>query len=140
MALSTYTWVFGDILENREYFERDSDRAIHEMADSLCPVYNGEVIAEWTELGNNDSDRWQEMGMAEDASIIARMSVDLFLYYLDLVERAWAEVQETHTCEAEKPASVTISPSGAIASCDLCSFKSALWECACELEHECKVN
>ena len=139
MALSTYTWVCQDILDNREYFERETDRAIHEMADSLCPVYTSEIIAEWTELPSEHSDRWQELGADNLSTITSLMSTDLYLYYFDLVERAWAEVQETHTCDTEAPDTITVSPSGAIATCSECSFKSALWECACELVHECEA-
>ena len=140
MKLTTYTNIFQQVLDERSYFDSDEERAIHEMAESLCPVYYGEIVAEWADLSHDDSDRWLEMGLGAEETIYTRMSIDLFLYYEGLVSRAWAEVQETHTCETEAPASVTVSPSGAIATCSNCSFKSGLWECACELVHECEAN
>lgn len=143
MALSTYTWVFGEILENREQFEQDYDRAITEMADSLCPVYTSDIIAEWAELPGDKSDAWQEMiEVSNDATITGLMTLDLYSYYLDLVERAWAEVQDTHTCDTELPKSVYFSNTritgASIAECSACGFKSAYWECACDLVHECQ--
>ena len=141
MALSTYTSVFYQILDERQYFDTDSDRAITEMAESLCPTYTADIIAEWAELPSEHSDVWQDNPFGWDSgetSIVALMSVDLAYYYNGLVRRAWAEVQATHTCEASLPNGVEISPSGTMATCAFCDFKSALWECACELEHDCE--
>lgn len=139
MALSTYTYVFSDILDNREQFEQDTERAISEMADSLCPIYTADIVAEWTELPSDKSDVWQDLTVvSNDSTITSLMTLDLYSYYLDLVTRAWAEVEETHSCEVALPNGVEISPSGTMATCVFCGFKSALWECACELEHDCQ--
>lgn len=144
MALSTYTYVFGDILDNREQFEQDAQRAINEMADSLCPIYTADIIAEWTELPSEHSDRWTELSAGAEQTITQLMATDLYLYYFDLVERAWAEVQDTHTCDTELPKSVYFSNTritgASIAECSACGFKSAYWECACDLIHDCEVN
>ena len=40
-------------------------------------------------------------------------------------------------CEAKLPETMTISPSGCLATCWACGYKSGLWECAHELEHDC---
>jgi hypothetical protein len=40
-------------------------------------------------------------------------------------------------CEAKLPESMTISPSGCLATCWACGYRSGLWECACELVHDC---
>lgn len=144
MALSTYTYVFGDILDNREQFESDPNRAINEMADALCPIYTADIIAEWTELPSEHSDRWTELASGAEQTITQLMATDLYLYYFDLVSRAWAEVENTHVCDTELPKSVYFSntrlTASTIAECSACSFKSVLWECACELVHECEVN
>jgi hypothetical protein len=144
MALSTYTRIFSEILDNRDQFESDPDRAITEMADSLCPVYTSEIIAEWTELPNEHSDAWQDLGVvSNDSTITSLMTLDLYLYYTDLVARAWAEVENTHVCgNVELPEGVTITHAHitgqAIAECSRCEdFRVAYWECACELVHEC---
>lgn len=140
MALSTYTWVFGDILDNRAQFDRDPETCIQEMAESLCPIYTADIIAEWTELPSDKSDAWQEIGASENATITERMSTDLYLYYLDLVTRAWNEVENTHECDTETPKTISVSRGFAVATCSDCNFKVHYWECACELVHDCSED
>jgi hypothetical protein len=41
-------------------------------------------------------------------------------------------------CDAKLPETMTISPSGCLATCWACGYKSGLWECACELAHDCE--
>jgi len=43
-------------------------------------------------------------------------------------------------CDVSLPNGVEISPSGTMAICVWCGFKSGLWECACELEHDCAAE
>lgn len=140
MALTRYGIIFDEILENREQFEQDSDRAVQEMTDNLVPVYTAEIISEWTELPSDKSDRWEELGTGEGKSITSLMSLDLYLYYLEQVEKAWTEVQGTHVCETPLPENMSVAHGTAMASCSNCSYRCAYWECACELEHDCEDN
>lgn len=139
MALATRNEIRDQIREEREYFDSDSDRAISEMADSLTPVYNGDILHQWADLSMDESDRWGEIGVDESATILHRMQIDLHLFYLDAVRELWAEIEEAHTCE--KPATVSIESArftgSAVATCSDCAFVSSLWDCACELEHDC---
>ena len=140
MALSTRNEIRAQIIEERDYFEADSDRAISELANSLTPIYNGDILEEWRDLPMSESDRWQEMGVKEDATIIERMTTDLALYYRDAVESVLAELRdEWHTCE--KPETVSIESArftgAAVATCSSCAFVSTYWECGCDLDHIC---
>ena len=70
---------------------------IAEYADSLVPVYNGDIIAEWSQMPSEYDDSWQQYGMDEvfwQGGILKLMSVDLAEYYLALYQEAYAEVAE----------------------------------------------
>jgi len=55
---------------------------IEELADSECPIYYGHIIAQWTQLGNDDSNEFGEiMTPNEKTTIYDLMSADLWLYY-----------------------------------------------------------
>ena len=46
---------------------------------------------------------------------------------------------ELETCCGESlPESMTIGRGGLVATCWACGYKSGLWECACELVHDCE--
>lgn len=139
MALSTLGFIADEVYSNREQFKEDSDRAITEMADSLCPVYYADIIAEWTELPSENLDRWQELGLAEGATITALMTADLYLYYLDAVTKAWDNCEY---CDCSLPKGMTITQGritgNPIAECSNCDYRCAYWEHACELEHDCQ--
>jgi hypothetical protein len=122
------------VYEERDRFKQDSDRAVHELADSLTPIYYSDIIAEWAELPSEFCDRWQELGRGDDDTITSLMTTDLFLYYRAQVEKAWDNCEY---CDCELPKGVTISPSGTMASCDFCDYRCGHWEHACELEHDC---
>ena len=84
------------ILDEWAYFENDFDRAVNELADSLVPVYNSDIIREWTNLSSDDSDRWHEFGYStsEMVSIIDLMRIDLFIYYETQVSTFANEILE----------------------------------------------
>lgn len=136
MALSTRTSIAAEIRDNRDQFEQDSDRAIHEMADSLTPVYTADIIAEWSDLPSEFDDMGADFCDPNDG-IVRRMTLDLYAYYDQTVSELWAEIQEEHVCTETLSPRFTISASGAMATCD-CGYKCGHWECACELNaHDC---
>lgn len=140
MPLISKNTILEDVRNERAYFESDSDRAVSEMADNLTPIYNSDILESWRELPLDDSDRWQEIGAAPDSTIFDLMRIDLWLYYRDAVESAWAEIQDEHVCETELMPEITISLSGTLAMCS-CGYKCAHWECACELnDHDHETN
>lgn len=74
---------FNDIKDNR-----------HEMIDSWLPIYNNDIIREWTEMPSEYDNR----GIAEgwqpaDLGIVGLMSLDLYFWYSDLADEAIAEVE-----------------------------------------------
>lgn len=40
-------------------------------------------------------------------------------------------------CDESLPESMSIGRGGMVATCWACGYKSGLWECACELVHDC---
>ena len=141
MALTTRNEI-REIIETdwRETLQeaRYIEDALGELADSLIPVYTSERIAEWVELPNDFTDCGSDLCVPEDG-IVQRMTCDLYEYYRQTVESVWREIEEEHTCE--KPATVSIESArftgSAVATCSDCAFVSSLWDCACELEHDC---
>jgi hypothetical protein len=55
---------------------------IESLADSECPIYYNEIIAQWTQLSHNDSNEFREiMTPNEKTTIYDLMSADLWIYY-----------------------------------------------------------
>ena len=44
---------------------------------------------------------------------------------------------ESFCCDAELPESMSIGRGGLVATCWACGYKSGLWDCVCELVHDC---
>lgn len=66
-----------------------------EFIENWVPIYNGDVLKEWAEMPSDyDDTGWTEFGVPESATIIARMSADLYLYYSDLFHKAFEELGE----------------------------------------------
>jgi hypothetical protein len=66
-----------------------------EFIDSWLPIYNNQIIQEWTLMPNDYTDRGSaELGTGQEISIINLMSLDLYLYYSDLFNEAVQEVEE----------------------------------------------
>lgn len=60
----------------------DTDDLIHELADQAVPVYNSDIIEEWSERPEC-WDRWADEMGENDGTIIQQMSRDLYLAYRD---------------------------------------------------------
>lgn len=88
-----------ELLENREQIEQSSypEDLIAEYADGFVPIYNHEIIKDWTELPAELSDRWKEYGydtQKNEGGIIQLMQVDLCFYYLELAQEIWEEIKK----------------------------------------------
>lgn len=96
MTPSSYNEIKEQILDEWAYFESDEDRAISETADSFVPIYNSDIIREWSGLSSDDSDRWHEYGYAtnELVSITDLMRIDLAIYYDELTRSIVDEIKE----------------------------------------------
>lgn len=77
-----------------EYPSKAED-LVAEIAEDFAPVYNSDIIREWTELPMEYSDRWKEYGYdanRNEGGIIQLMAIDLVFYYLEIGQEAWAEL------------------------------------------------
>ena len=76
-----------------EDLESVKDRS-GEIADSYCFIYNHEIVVEWQIMPSEYDDRGvQEIGGDDSMGIVARMSLDLYLYYTDLFFQAVGEIE-----------------------------------------------
>ena len=86
--------VLNEINNNGAELDDIRDRS-GEWIDGYLPIYNNRIIEEWQQLPSEYDDRGAtELGISEDARIIQRMSLDLYLYYSDLFSEVLDEVEE----------------------------------------------
>lgn len=126
-------------LDQLTMYPAKADDLVAEIAEGFAPVYNSEIIREWAELPADYSDRWKELGYdanRNDGGILQLMAVDLALYYLEIGEEAWAELQVTMRFDFET-APMTGNP---VARCRHCEFVSVYWESPEDLEHDCTTE
>jgi hypothetical protein len=96
-------------LKRGEGFDSIKDRS-NELVDSYLPIYNNEIIKEWKDMPGEYDDRGaDELGADNSIGIVGRMSLDLYLYYTDLLNEAIQEVEESVTLCADCDALVTIT-------------------------------
>lgn len=91
--LTTYNEIKAELLSEWEHL---TESRLHEYAESNTPVYYFEIAKEWQELPMQHSNRWQEFGIefTPDTTIYSLMETDLHIYYMELVEKAFAEITE----------------------------------------------
>ena len=66
-----------------------------ELIDSYLPVYNNQIIKEWQEMPSEYDNRgYAELGASGEINIVNLMSLDLYLYYLDLFNEVIEELEE----------------------------------------------
>lgn len=66
-----------------------------EWVDSYLPVYNDAIIREWQEMPSEYDNRGSaELGHSEEINIVNLMSLDLYLYYSDLLNEVIEEIAE----------------------------------------------
>lgn len=87
--MTTYDDVMQEIkqeIEQGQDLDSIRDRS-YELIDNYVPVYNNRIIQEWQEMpGDYDNRGAQELGHnCEEIDIIKLMSLDLYIYYTDLV-------------------------------------------------------
>jgi len=96
MALTTYDQIYTQVSDEKEQLLESTypDDLLSEWADSEVPVYNHEIIAEWTDLDWDCRDQWQEMGADSNTSIVDLMKIDIYLFYRECYTLAWIKLQE----------------------------------------------
>ena len=98
--LTTYNDIKAELLSEWEHLNEDR---LHEYADSNTPVYYSDIMEEWRQLPDEAMDAWQEFGAeyTPESTIFSFMTTDLHLYYLGLVEQAYAEIKTEKESELE---------------------------------------
>jgi hypothetical protein len=67
----------------------------YEYIDNYVPIYNSDIIKEWQDMPGEYDDRGgAEFGTDGSISIVGLMSLDLTLYYGELLERVLSDIEE----------------------------------------------
>jgi len=82
-------------LLSKDQLGANPEDGLHELADSFVPVYYNEIIAEWQAMPSEFDNAWQELGASAKNTITQLMSIDLYMYYLSLCQRAFSEIVES---------------------------------------------
>ena len=81
-------------LQNGGDLEQIRDRA-GEWIDGYLPIYNNQIMKEWQDMPHEYDDRGgAELGTDGTIGIVGLMSLDLYLYYSDLFNRAINDLTE----------------------------------------------
>lgn len=94
--LTTYNEIKKELLGDWEEFAEAiyPEDQIAERADSACPVYYNEIIAEWQELPREYEDAWKDgVPISSDTTLYSLMSWDLYEYYREQYQRAFDEIK-----------------------------------------------
>jgi hypothetical protein len=96
MPLTTYDQIYKQVADEKEQLLESAypDDLLSEWADSEVPVYNHEIISEWTDLDSDCRDQWQEIGAGSNTSIVNLMKIDIYLFYRECYTLAWIRLQE----------------------------------------------
>jgi hypothetical protein len=99
--LTDYSEIKAQLLDEWEYTKEER---LHEVAESLTPVYYSDIVKEWQELPSEATDAWKEFGpeFTPETTIYALMTTDLHLYYQSEVERAYIEIKNEKEQEKEE--------------------------------------
>lgn len=95
--MTTYDEIMQEIkqeIANGADLESIRDRN-YEYVDNYVPIYNNRIIEEWQDMPGEYDDRgWSEIGMPSDTTITGLMSLDLYLYYSDLIDLVLSDLAE----------------------------------------------
>jgi hypothetical protein len=66
-----------------------------EWVDGYLPIYYNQIVEEWQKMPSEYNDRGHaELGLGHEITIYNLMSLDLYVYYLDIFNEALAELEE----------------------------------------------
>jgi hypothetical protein len=84
---------FTRAIEEGQTLERIGEES-HEWVEGYLPIYNNTIIAEWQAMpGDYDNRGHVELGRGEEIDIINLMTLDLYVYYTDLVHETLNEME-----------------------------------------------
>jgi hypothetical protein len=92
-----YNDIKSEIADNWEQFESNQypDDLLNEFAESALPVYNSDIISDWSEMPSEFDDSWKEYGTTGQETIVERMTLDLMNYYRHRYQTIYNELAET---------------------------------------------
>jgi hypothetical protein len=89
--------LLNDIKNNNLNISNFDDR-VHEYADSAVPVYHCDIIKGWQNLPPEYWDTAEDHFGDQNCSVINLMIGDIYLYYIDLYNKAMEELKAcTHS-------------------------------------------
>lgn len=96
MSLTTYDAIYAEVKDRKdELFDQIyPEDLLADWADSEVPIYNHEIVNEWTDLDWDCRDQWQEFGVSSESTIYDLMKIDIYLFYRECYTKAWIELQE----------------------------------------------
>ena len=66
-----------------------------DWVDGYLPIYYNQIVEEWQKMPSEYNDRGHaELGLGHEITIYNLMSLDLYVYYLDIFNEAIAELEE----------------------------------------------
>jgi hypothetical protein len=83
--------------------EEIKDRA-GEWIDNHLPIYNYEILNQWQAMPGDYDDRGAEEYGTREIKIIDLMSLDLHLYYSDLLSEVFDDIEQDLASNEEKSA------------------------------------
>ena len=97
LVMTTYTEIKTELqsaLNNGEDLEQMREQS-NEWVEGFVPVYYNRIVEEWQAMPSEYNDRGHaELGQGGEINIYNLMSLDLYLYYSELVERAISELEK----------------------------------------------
>ena len=95
--MNAYKYIYDDLMQtitNGQELESIRDNS-GEWIDGYLPIYNNRIIEEWQNMPGEYDDRGgAELGHMGEITIIGLMSLDLYMYYSDLVELVLTDIAE----------------------------------------------
>ena len=83
-------------IERLTEYPSQADDLVAEISEGFAPVYNSDILREWTELEADYCDRWKEYGYdanRNEGGILQLMAIDLVFFYLEIGQEVWAELK-----------------------------------------------
>lgn len=66
-----------------------------EWIDGYLPIYYNQIVEEWQKMPSEYNDRGHsELGLGHEITIYNLMSLDLYVYYLDIFNEALTELED----------------------------------------------
>ena len=90
-----YEDIKQEILEAWEEIDGEDGQWLSEAVDSALPIYNSDIIEQWTRMPGEFDGAWKDTGIeAENSTIQELMLVDLYMFTQSEYNKAYREIEE----------------------------------------------